>query len=215
MNSKTPFDSGLKCFMFFLACLSDSSAVQRFRVADICILQILVHLDITHLSDGLYRKLSKKRQMVGTIHPDANDRAYGVSSREFFGRDDLLVSALTFTIAFSGCSNSNDSRNVIHEDMKASFEQADLLSANIGIFTKTENNGSVSYGEGGSGVIFEKQENTYYALTAALTMTEDVKTERYTAGSPCGAYIETPCKFCGLHGIRFVLFSYRHGNQQQ
>lgn len=26
--------------------------------------------------------------------------------------------------------------------------------------------------------------------TAAMTMTEDAKTEKYTAGSPCGAYIE-------------------------
>lgn len=26
-------------------------------------------------------------------------------------------------------------------------------------------------------------------------MTEDAKTEKYTAGSPCGAYIGTPCKF--------------------
>jgi len=30
---------------------------------------------------------------------------------------------------------------------------------------------------------------------AAMTMTEDAKTEEYTAGGPCGAYIEMPCKF--------------------
>ena len=30
---------------------------------------------------------------------------------------------------------------------------------------------------------------------AATIMTEDAKTEKYTAGSPCGAYIGTPCKF--------------------
>ena len=30
---------------------------------------------------------------------------------------------------------------------------------------------------------------------AAMIMTEDAKTEKYIAGSPCGAYIETPCKF--------------------
>ena len=29
----------------------------------------------------------------------------------------------------------------------------------------------------------------------AMIMTEDAKTEKHTAGSPCGAYIETPCKF--------------------
>ena len=31
--------------------------------------------------------------------------------------------------------------------------------------------------------------------TAAMTTTEDAKTVKYTAGGPCGAYIETPCKF--------------------
>lgn len=30
--------------------------------------------------------------------------------------------------------------------------------------------------------------------TAAMTTTEDAKTEENTAGGPCGAYIETPCK---------------------
>ena len=30
--------------------------------------------------------------------------------------------------------------------------------------------------------------------TAAMIMTEDAKTKENTAGSPCGAYIETPCK---------------------
>ena len=30
---------------------------------------------------------------------------------------------------------------------------------------------------------------------AAMIMTEDDKTEENTAGGPCGAYIETPCKF--------------------
>ena len=31
--------------------------------------------------------------------------------------------------------------------------------------------------------------------TAAMTTIEDAKTEKHTAGSPCGAYIESPCKF--------------------
>lgn len=37
--------------------------------------------------------------------------------------------------------------------------------------------------------------------TSATIMTEDAKTEKYTAGSPCGAYIESPCKFSGLQGV--------------
>lgn len=30
---------------------------------------------------------------------------------------------------------------------------------------------------------------------AAMIMTEDAKTEEYTAGDSCGTYIETLCKF--------------------
>ena len=68
----------------------------------------------------------------------------------------------------AGCSGKDeDSRNIVYEDMKTAFEQSDLLSANIGIFSKTEKDGSISYGESGSGVIFKKDGGTYYALTAA------------------------------------------------
>ena len=38
---------------------------------------------------------------------------------------------------------------------------------------------------------------------AAMIMTEDAKTEENTAEGPCGAYIETPCKFLPLAG-RFL-----------
>ena len=30
---------------------------------------------------------------------------------------------------------------------------------------------------------------------AAMTMTKNAKTEKYTAGGPCGVYIKLPCKF--------------------
>ena len=36
---------------------------------------------------------------------------------------------------------------------------------------------------------------------AATIMTEDAKTENYTAGAPCGAYIETPCKFAACRAL--------------
>jgi len=38
------------------------------------------------------------------------------------------------------------------------------------------------------------QGGSRYGLAATI-MTEDAKTENHTAGSPFGAYIETPCKF--------------------
>ena len=42
---------------------------------------------------------------------------------------------------------------------------------------------------------------------AAAIMTEDAKTEAYTAGSPCGAYIETPCKFAACRALSFFQMS--------
>lgn len=72
------------------------------------------------------------------------------------------------SLLLTGCSGSQESgRNTVYEDMKTAFEQSGLLSANIGIFSKTEKDGSISYGECGSGVIFRKDGGTYYALTAA------------------------------------------------
>ncbi len=76
----------------------------------------------------------------------------------------MLIPALILT----GCAGKEeDAKEEVYEDMKASFEQSGLLSANIGIFSKTEEEGSVSYGEGGSGVIFRKDGERYHALTAA------------------------------------------------
>lgn len=79
----------------------------------------------------------------------------------------VILAILALTCTLSGCTGNKDDRNVVYEDMKAAFEKANLLSANIGIFTKIENDGSVSYCECGSGVVFEKKDGVYYALTAA------------------------------------------------
>ena len=79
----------------------------------------------------------------------------------------VILIIVTLLAGLSGCSGNNDDRNVVYEDMQAAFEKANLLSANIGIISKTETEGSVSYGECGSGVIFDKKDGEYYALTAA------------------------------------------------
>lgn len=84
----------------------------------------------------------------------------------------MIFTALTFlaiwTVFLSGCAKKNENgRDVVYEDMKDSFERSGLFSANIGLFAKTEKDGSISYGECGSGVIFEKKDEMYYALTAA------------------------------------------------
>ena len=88
-----------------------------------------------------------------------------MKNRRFFIVTLVLLAAV---LVLSGCSgNKEDSRNVVYEDLKTAFEQSGLLSANIGLFSRVEKDGSVSYGEGGSGVIFRKDGGTYYALTAA------------------------------------------------
>ena len=80
----------------------------------------------------------------------------------------LLLLILAGGLLLGGCrGNADDSRHIVYEDMKESFDKSGLLSANIGLFSRTEKDGSVSYGEGGSGVIFKRDGNTYYALTAA------------------------------------------------
>ena len=53
--------------------------------------------------------------------------------------------------------------------------------------------------------------------TAAMTTTEDAKTEEHTAGGPCGAYIEKPCKFdaCRAEHIeQIILQSTGHPSHQ-
>ena len=78
----------------------------------------------------------------------------------------LLFSGTAFL--FPGCAGEpEDPRDVVYEDMKENLEKSGILSANIGLFSKTEKDGSITYGEGGSGVIFKKEGTTYYALTAA------------------------------------------------
>jgi len=78
----------------------------------------------------------------------------------------VLAGVVLFLLA--GCAGSKEgSGNTDYEDMKAVFDQSGLLSANIGFFSKTEKDGSISYGNCGSGVIFRKDGGTYYALTAA------------------------------------------------
>lgn len=80
----------------------------------------------------------------------------------------FLVLAFGAAGLLSACSgNQEDSRSLVYEDMKAAFKQSGLRSANIGLFSKTEKDDSVSYGECGSGVVFQRDGNVYYALTAA------------------------------------------------
>lgn len=88
----------------------------------------------------------------------------------------LTAGILAASMVLGGCSGKDkDSRNTdVYEDMQSAFEQSGLRNANIGLFSKTELDGSVTYGECGSGVIFRQEGNDWYALTAAHVVgTED------------------------------------------
>ena len=102
-------------------------------------------------------------------------------------RSALLVLMLIVgpVLLLNGCSgDTDDSRNIVYEDMKNAFDESGLLSANIGIFSRTEKDGSVTYGEGGSGIIFKKDGGTYYALTAAhVVSVEGAKLLVYTVNT--------------------------------
>lgn len=104
----------------------------------------------------------------------------------------VLPSALALTLALllSGCSTGSAvDRDLVYEDLQESFARSGLLSANIGIFPKTVEADTVSYGACGSGVIFKREGSAYYALTAShvvsnesaqhlvFTVNTDMKTE--------------------------------------
>ena len=114
----------------------------------------------------------------------------------------LLLTLIAGAVSLlSGCSgNTNDSRNVVYEDMKETFDRSGLLSANIGIFSKTEKDGNISYGEGGSGVIIQKDGESYYALTAAhVVSVEGAKLLVFT--------VNTEMKSEDIPGVNFHVLS--------
>ncbi len=52
---------------------------------------------------------------------------------------------MAVSILLTACADHSDNLNVVFEDMEAAFEQADLLSSNIGLFSKTVSGDSISY----------------------------------------------------------------------
>lgn len=114
----------------------------------------------------------------------------------------LLLLLLTLGSAgiLSACSGGGDKGNLVFDDMKKSFEEAGLLSSNIGIFSKAEKDGSVSYGECGSGVIFRREGEKYYALTAAhVVSTPDAQLLVFTTN--------TEMKTDDIPGMNFSVLS--------
>lgn len=99
-----------------------------------------------------------------------------------------LLVGLTLIIApptvLTACADSSRNQNTVFEDMESAFRDSDLLSSNIGLFSKTVTGDSVSYGECGSGVIIAKRDEVYYALTAAhVVSTENAQILVFTANT--------------------------------
>ena len=65
---------------------------------------------------------------------------------------------MVFLMILAGCGKKGESQETVYEDMKEAFEKSGLLSANIGIFLKTESEGSISYGGLGSGTLIPVNE---------------------------------------------------------
>lgn len=85
----------------------------------------------------------------------------------------LLTLIMLISIVPTACSDNSGNRNTVYKDMESSFKQSNLLSSNFGIFFKTVTGDSVSYGECGSGVIIDRKDKVYYALTAAHVVSDE------------------------------------------
>ena len=65
----------------------------------------------------------------------------------------LAAAAITAIFIIRLFDQKDGRETAVYEDMEKAFEQSGLLAANIGIYSKTEKDGNISYGEGGSGII--------------------------------------------------------------
>ena len=110
----------------------------------------------------------------------------------------LWMLIMAVSILLTACADHSDNQNVVFEDMEAAFEQADLLSSNIGLFSKTVSGDSISYGECGSGVIFDRQGDVYYALTAAHVVSGENAQLQMQVGSSGGAAINEQMQLVGI-----------------
>ena len=89
----------------------------------------------------------------------------------------MLLSMVSATL--TGCAGNNENQDVVDEDMKDAFEQADLLSANIGIFSKNVSGDSISYGECGSGGAAIGEDMKLVGITPGASLSPDGKTFRF------------------------------------
>ena len=78
----------------------------------------------------------------------------------------IAAGVLLMTLIVMPVLHENECRNRVFDDLKAASGQ--VRSSVIGIIPKTTgSDGSVTYGGGGSGIVFSKEDGVYYAITAA------------------------------------------------
>lgn len=58
----------------------------------------------------------------------------------------------------------NKAKTTVNQELQNSLKK--VISANIGVITVTRDDGATGYSAGASGVIFERQDRVYYAITA-------------------------------------------------
>ena len=86
----------------------------------------------------------------------------------------VLTAAALLPLALTGCAGEHEETAASsYEDMQTALAQSGLMSATIGIFSKTEQGGGINYGDCGSGVIFEQADGKYYALTSAHVVSDE------------------------------------------
>lgn len=70
----------------------------------------------------------------------------------------VLIGMTLFIL--TGCSGSKeDGGHTVYKDIKTAFDQSGLLSANIGIFSKIEKEGSIAYGECADARVYHEYRN--------------------------------------------------------
>lgn len=89
----------------------------------------------------------------------------------------IIILLLAFAIGYVGIYRSiyvHICRTRVYDDMAANIGM--IMSANINIKPITVEDNITSYGAGASGVIYAKEKDTYYALTAAHVVSDTCKT---------------------------------------
>ena len=82
-----------------------------------------------------------------------------------------IVLTLVLLIGILPSVSDYQAKHRIYTDMQTDL--SDVMNANIRIVSVDKHDGGIAYGAGSSGVVIEKTENKYYALTAFHVLAND------------------------------------------